>query len=122
MPMYQFRCTNKDCNHEFEKIVNVPAELWKWCTTCDKLTTWIKDDRQHGLVCSTCTVNKNSTTGSANVHNEDEATDNRLSSEVSICSSCGHVANHVLKVEQRGRDDVSRSSIRFHFNYLAPDV
>jgi hypothetical protein len=118
MPIFQFKCS---CGNEFEKIVPAHQELYKWCYHCDHLTTWetIRDPHStlyKELVCTDCLGNEHVAPLLSPTGPRDEE------SVTATCEVCGGQAVHILCIEPRGKDDVSHSSVRFHFNYLSPDV
>lgn len=116
MPMLQFKCSE---GHEFEKIVPAKQELHKWCKHCDRLTIWREITDPHSelyrqKVCSDCLGNEHVAPmlPPPDVRPKEEFT--------AICPECGKNAEHVIRVELRGKDDIAHSSIRFHFNYMCP--
>jgi ssDNA-binding Zn-finger/Zn-ribbon topoisomerase 1 len=122
MPMYQFRCPD---GHEFEKIVPARHKIMKWCKHCNELTEWTKISEVHSQfyaqkVCSICL-------GSDTVPPMPGKHTLVVEEDVSLpCPECGHLAEHVLRIEKRGshgpETTVADSSVRFHFNWLSPDV
>src|SRR5208282_6397794 len=116
MPMYQFKC---ECGNEFEQIVPSNPGLFKWCKTCDQLTRWVRNNERE-LVCDSCAKHKNQD-GSAMQDDrsiQKSAFVEPEGNKTAICPSCGQQAEHVLKVEYHGKENIGSSSIRFHFNYL----
>lgn len=114
MPMLQFKC---QCGHEFEQIAKAQHEIHKWCNHCDRLTIWKRQDDPEAegyrqLICSDCFGNQHLLPSLPTPSTKTET------GFTATCPVCGKPAEHVLRVETRGKKDISHSSIRFHFNYL----
>lgn len=118
MPMYAFLCSN---GHEFEAIVSVKASISKWCKYCDQLTQWETVNGLHSPhykenVCTNCHGNEHIVpvlpVGSPQVEE----------SVTKECPICGKLAEHVLRVEERGGENAMHpaSSISFRLNYMEP--
>ena len=114
MPMLAFHCDN--CSNEFEKIMPAHKKLYKWCTHCNQLTSWeiINGEK----VCNTCL-------GSKYIPPVSPSTDIKVEESIQeTCPKCKQLANHVLRIEARGKHKgqgttVADSSVRFHFNYIS---
>jgi hypothetical protein len=114
MPMLQFKC---QCGHEFEKIIKPRHEIHKWCIHCDRLTMWKEIDDPHSelyrqKVCMDCLGNQHVSPVLPTPRTKNET------NFAEVCPVCGKLAEHVLRIETRGKQDIGHSSIRFHFNYL----